>query len=712
MQYLIETPTPKIHLSNEIIASDFDIVTTKENKCTIEYYNIPCAFDIETTSFYDNEEKRAIMYIWQMCINGVVYVGRTWKDLLLFCHNMIDTLGLCYNKRLVIYIHNLSYEFQFIRKWFEWDNVFAIDSRKVVKALTTSGIEFRCSYLLTGKNLKKVGNDLTLFHVQKMIGDLDYSLKRNSLTHLTNKEVMYCINDVRVVTALIAEKIQLDGDITKIPLTKTSYVRRFVRNKCLYSQSTSHKGASVNNAFKSYRALMKELTITVEEYKMLKRAFQGGFTHANPLWSGEICYNVGSFDFTSSYPYVMLSERYPMSRGRKVKVKDKASFNDYLNKYCCIFDIKFSNLKAKYLYDNYISSSKCDKIINEVSANGRVVSADEIITTITNVDYDIIKSNYTWDKIAIGTMYIYDKEYLPKPIFESLLTLYKDKTTLKGVQGREVDYMLAKENLNSCYGMIVTDICREEHNHINNEWEDNDNINYNDDIDNYNDDMQRVLFYPWGVFVTAYARRNLWLGVHEFGRTNDYIYSDTDSIKCLNPAKHIDFINRYNNMVLSKLKRAAQHHNLSIDEFKPHTQKGVEKLIGVWDNEGNDDYIAYKAFKTLGAKRYMILDNDYKLSITVSGLNKSVTVPYLIAKYGKYGAFKAFNDGLYIPVNSTGKNTHTYVDNEISGYLTDYQGNIDRYNERSYIHLEEQDYTLSVNQSYLDYIDNVKYIIM
>lgn len=653
-----------------------------------------------------------MMYIWQMCINGRVYVGRIWNELVKFINNISESLELSNTRRLVLYVHNLSYEFQFIRKWFEWENVFAIDSRKVVRALTTSGIEFRCSYLLTGKSLKKVGNDLTLFHIQKMTGDLDYSLKRNSLTHLTNKELMYCINDVRVVTALIAEKIEQDGDITKIPLTKTSYVRRYLRNKCLYSQSASHKGSSVNNAFKNYRALMKELTVTVDEYTMLKRAFQGGFTHANPLWSGEICYNVGSFDFTSSYPYVMLSERYPMSQGRKVKVKDKASFNDYLSKYCCIFDIRFSNLKAKHLYDNYISYSKCSKISNEVLSNGRVVSADELITTITNVDYDIIQSNYLWDKIAIGTMYIYDKEYLPKPIFEGVLDLYQDKTTLKGVQGREVDYMLAKENLNSCYGMIVTDICREEHNYINNEWEDNDNINYNDDIDNYNDDMRRVLFYPWGVFVTAYARRNLWLGIHEFGRTNDYIYSDTDSIKCLNPAKHIDFINRYNNMVLSKLKRAAKHHNVSIDDFKPLTQKGVEKLIGVWDNEGNDDYIAYKAFKTLGAKRYMILDNDYRLSITVSGLNKSVTVPYLINKYGKYGAFKAFSDGLYIPVNSTGKNTHTYVDNEISGYLTDYQGNIDKYNERAYIHLEEQDYTLSINQNYLEYIDNVKYIIM
>ena len=187
MRYLIETPTPKIHSSNEIIASDFDIVKTKENKCTIEYYNIPCAFDIETTSFYDNEEKRAMMYIWQMCINGHVYVGRTWGELVKFIDNISESLELSNTRRLVLYVHNLSYEFQFIRKWFEWENVFAIDSRKVVRALTTSGIEFRCSYLLTGKSLKKVGNDLTLFHIQKMIGDLDYSLKRNSLTHLTNK---------------------------------------------------------------------------------------------------------------------------------------------------------------------------------------------------------------------------------------------------------------------------------------------------------------------------------------------------------------------------------------------------------------------------------------------------------------------------------------------------------------------------------------------
>lgn len=708
---MIESPIPIIRSLHDFFCEDFELVKTKINKETVEYYNIPCAFDIETTSFYSDNEKRATMYVWQMCVNGYVYIGRTWQELMQFMCTIINRLNLSNNRRLVVYVHNLSYEFQFIRKWFEWDNVFAIDSRKVVKAVTISGIEFRCSYLLTGKSLNKVGKDLTTFKIHKMTGYLDYSLKRNSLTRLSTREIRYCINDVRVVVALIAEKIQQDGDITKIPLTKTSYVRRYVRNKCLYAESKKHKDSQTNKAFKRYRTLMQELTISVDEYHALKRAFQGGFTHANPLWSGEICYNVGSFDFTSSYPYVMLSELYPMSRARKVRIKDKATFNDFLHKYCCIFDIKFTNLKAKHLYDNYISSSKCSKIINEIVANGRVVSADELITTITNVDYDIIESTYTWDTIAIGDMYIYDRGYLPREIFESLLSLYRDKTTLKGIQGREVDYILAKENLNSCYGMIVTDICRVSHNYINDEWDDN-NIDYDKDINDYNNDIRRFLFYPWGVFVTAYARRNLWIGIHEFGRTNDYIYSDTDSIKCLNPAKHIDFINRYNKLVLTKLKRAAKHHNLSIEDFRPRTQDGIEKLIGVWDNEGDDVYIAYKAFKTLGAKRYMILDNDYKLSITVSGLNKDITVPHLIKEYGKYGAFKAFNEGLYINAQNTGKNTHTYVDTEISGYLTDYQGNIDKYHEKSYIHLEAQDYTLSINQNYLDYIDNVKYIIM
>ena len=46
----------------------------------VEYINLPCSFDIETSSFYFNMNKMACMYIWQFGIDGYVVVGRTWED--------------------------------------------------------------------------------------------------------------------------------------------------------------------------------------------------------------------------------------------------------------------------------------------------------------------------------------------------------------------------------------------------------------------------------------------------------------------------------------------------------------------------------------------------------------------------------------------------------------------------------------------------------
>ena len=282
-----------------VIFNDLEIINTYKK---VKYYNVPASFDIETSSFIsDYSEKTAIMYVWTLGINGYCFIGRTWEEFTNILDAIAGYLSLSIEKRLVVYVHNLSYEFQFIRKHFEWLKVFSIEVRKPVYAITNIGIEFRCSYLLSGYSLERLGNNLVTYKIKKLVGNLDYSLIRHSKTRLTEDEIMYCINDVLVVMAYIQERIETDGNITNIPLTKTGYVRKYCKQSCL------GRGKKKN---KLYKKMMQTLTLESDEYLQLKRAFQGGFTHANAFYSGKTLYDVASYDFTSSYPTVMLCEKF------------------------------------------------------------------------------------------------------------------------------------------------------------------------------------------------------------------------------------------------------------------------------------------------------------------------------------------------------------------------------------------------------------------
>lgn len=670
-----------------------DMQTAKKDK--VCYYNIPCAFDIESTSFYDNGEKVGLMYVWQFGINGYVFMGRLWDEFTQLLDKLRFEFDINIENRLVIYVHNLAFEFQFIRKLFRWYKVFSIDSRKPIYAVTCYGFEFRCSYLLSGYSLAKVGDNLTKYRCDKMIGGLDYSLKRHHKTPLTQDELKYCFNDVMVVMCYILERIEIDGNITKIPLTKTGYVRNYCRNMCLYESKSHKKGGK---KYKTYHDMIKSLTIDVDEYKQLKRAFMGGFTHSNAINTGIVLNDVKSFDFTSSYPYCMISEMYPMSKGQIIDV-DENTFEKYLGLYCCVFDVQLTNLLPKVNYENYISFSKCFKCLNPVINNGRIVCCDMLWTTITNVDYDIIRRCYSWDEIEIANFRIYQKGYLPTPFIKSIIKLYQDKTQLKEVEGKEIEYMQSKEMLNSCYGMCVTDIARDEYIYDCDNWKvikPNDE-KLKDELDKYNKSKKRFLFYVWGIFVTAYARRNLFSGIFEFG--NDYIYSDTDSIKVINYNSHMDYINKYNDLTQRKLQKACDYHGLNISELQPKTIKGVTKLLGVWDNDG-----IYDGFKTLGAKRYMYKQgNDYH--ITISGTNKHLGSEYIKSIRNP---FNAFNDGLIIPPQFTGKLTHTYIDETKQGVIIDYKGVGAEYNTLSSIHMEQCEYNLGLASRYIDYLLGVK----
>lgn len=675
----------------ECLAHEELIKTNKK----IEYYNVSCAFDIETTSFYEGSEKRSIMYEWTLGLNNAVVAGRTWTEFINSINLICQTLQLSLEKRLIIYVHNLAFEFQFMRKWFDWVNVFSVNDRKPVYAVTQEGIEFRCSYILSGYGLASLGKQLRKYPVEKMVGDLNYSLIRHSQTPLTAEEWKYCENDVRVVMSYIQECIERDGNITKIPLTKTGYVRTYCRNACMY------EGSHKKNPYKfiRYNNLMKQLTIDPKEYEQLKRAFQGGFTHANAFYSGKTMNNVGSYDFTSSYPAVMVAEQFPMSKAEIVNIRTKEDFEKNLILYCCLFDVQFIGLEATTLFEHPLSKSRCWDLQGVTEDNGRIVEATSLFTSITEQDFFVFRKFYTWKSMKIGTFRRYKKGYLPTDFVKSILKLYADKTTLKGVKGREEDYLRSKEMINSCYGMCVTDICRDSVIYNEGEWI-NKPVDIEQAIDHNNKSKKRFLFFAWGVWVTAYARRNLFTGIYEFG--NDYIYSDTDSVKAINIEAHQEYINNYNNKMIYKLERALKYHGIPPEAIRPKTIKGVEKILGVWDFEG-----VYTRFKTLGAKRYMTEKNG-ELSITVSGVNKTDAVPYLINKYSQENAFEAFTDNLLIPAEFTGKMTHTYLDHDMQGMITDYQGKTLNYYEHSGVHLEGAEYSLSLASAYINYLKGIQ----
>lgn len=674
-------------------------------KIYVEYANIPLAFDIEAYSFRDPEgTPHATMWGWGFGIGeDQVTIGRTWPEFIQILDELVTAWDLGELRRCIIWVHNLSYDWQFFRKYLRWSQVFCLEPRHVVYARDVRGIEFRCSFVLSGLSLEKTGENLLRHTVRKLSGTIDYDLPRHSGTVLDDTETEYLKYDVLVLLAYIAECIEAEGgSITKIPLTHTGYVRRAVRDACFRDHTIPSK---YDYSKRRYQDLMACLTMDPFIYESLKRAFQGGYTHANPFYARETLEHVTSFDICSDYPSMICSKLYPMSTPQYVRSwGGREDFEKLCHRGCMIFTVRFINLSATFNYDHYISSSKCIITGDRQYSNGRVVRADDLTTTITNVDYIIIAKTYKWDKMFVSGVVRWEWGYLPKPIIDSTITYYEKKTTLKGVQGKEEEYLTSKGLLNAIYGMMVTDPLRPEviYNLDTNEWGEMDSNGdlimqrYPDDktekITEYNEDPNRFLYYAWGVWITAYARMTLWNAILEFG--GDYVYSDTDSIKALNADSHMEYIQGYNQRIEAQIRKCLEYYRMDPDRATPKTIKGTPKPLGVWEVEA-----IFDRFRTLGAKRYLV-ETGGALQITVAGLSKQDAVKYLSTQ----DAFKIFDDGMEIPAEHSGRLIHRYIDDRDVFEVTDHHGVTRICEERSSIHMEGATYTLSMSDAYMEYI--------
>lgn len=684
-----------LYLQLEKILRSTDIKFYKQNH--IQYCDVPFSFDIETSSFNVDGLKQGIMYVWQFAISDkYVFVGRYWNEFIGLLDAIQKILGLNNKRYIYIYVHNLAFEFQFMRKWLKVDNMLATSERKPIKFSTENGFWFKCTYFLTNSSLDRLGVNHDLPH-KKAVGNLDYNLIRHSKTPLTEDEITYIINDVILINEYI-QMVELPKykHLHLIPNTATGKVRKhcFADTVAMYSEG----GTDNHGAIRYKKLIHNDMVLQDEvEFNLLNKAYMGGFTHANAHYVNEVIKDVESQDFTSSYPASMVtSNNFPIGKGHYIEdLTSKEYFENYAWKYCCVMEVTIMGLQEKLTQDSPLSLSKCCDTINAITNNGRLHSCDRLTTWCTELDLKTYLEFYDMIGFHINRMFFYKKGYLPKKLIISILKLYEDKTTLKGVEGQEANYLNKKEMLNSVYGMCVTNPFKDTVVYSD-EW-DTEPIDFDKKLKEYNNDKKRFLFYAWGVYISAISRRRLFQAIKNVG--DDYIYSDTDSIKFCHPERHREFFDAYNDIIRMKIEQSASDNHIPIELFSPKTVQGEEKTIGLFDFDGH-----YDEFKTLGAKRYMV-NKDGKYTITVAGLKKTA-VNYITTVSDN--PFDAFSDDLYVPAAATGKLCHTYIDEFRSGKVTDYLGEEAAYFELSSINLEPIDYDMSISQEYINFILNVK----
>ena len=573
----------------------------RKNDDTI-YRDTICAFDIETTRIEEIEQ--SVMYIWQFAfIKGddiyAIY-GRTWDEFKQF-FSLINE-GELIN---LIFVHNLSYEFQFLRSAIEIKDVFALKSRSVLKFNSYSS-EFRCSYHQTHKSLDKFLKDM---NVENKKLTMDYSKKRYPWTPLTQDELDYSLNDVIGLVQAMKARLEMGNDtMYSLPLTSTGYVRRRARE------------AMKKFDYRKLHSMMCDYSL----YTLLREEFRGGDTHANRMYAGKILTNAESWDRASSYPDVMVNCKFPMSRFKfagNVTVDDLFRWKKF-NK-CFIARFHFINLRQKDVYYGcpYLSKDKALTHGKCVWDNGRLLNTldkEEIVYSLNDVDFDIVSNEYIWDELRITDSYYAEYGYLPRPLINLVKTLYNDKTSLKGVSGREADYALSKEMINALYGMCAQNPVKLDILYSDTEdpfkLEEITEEGLHEKLLKYN--HRAFLLYAWACWVTSWARYKLKQIVNIVGDL--FVYCDTDSCKFIKDETYPIIL----------LKIESLNKSLISDTYADDPS-GHRHFIGVFEPDGS-----YRRFVTLGAKKYAYEDEEGDLHITIAGVNKSAGARELAARGG------------------------------------------------------------------------------
>lgn len=652
------------------------------------YVDVLSAFDIETTRLPMIEQ--SIMYVWQWAFGTAetgcefVVVGRTWEEFEDFKWAITQHLGE--NQRIISFVHNLSFEFCFLRGLddYEPEDVFAVKPRKILYA-RTGHIEWRCSYLHSNMSLRTYLQKMGVEHQKQSGIEFDYSKQRLPWTPLTEDEIRYCVNDVAGLVEALGVEMLHDGDnLYTFPLTSTGYVRRDAKQAM----------RSVQRAF-----LTSQLP-GLEVIELCREAFRGGNCHANRYFSGRTIrglmvdgeYNLKSADRSSSYPDTVCNCLFPVSAFQQHPGHELEDVLDLMErrKRAVLMRARFwgIELRREDWGAPYLSRDKCREIRAAEYDNGRILQAEYLETSITDIDLRIIAEEYQWQHVEFPTVYSARYGKLPKPLVELCIKYYRLKTELKGVKGSEVLYTKSKNKLNSIYGMMAQWVLKErlvylqhmdgathelfEEEHVYKEFLRKQELGVDElppaeklrieheiieeALGKYH--KRAFLLYQWGVWVTAWARYRLEEGIRlAHGPGVDFMYCDTDSVKYIGT---IDWT-EYNRQRVEDSRRSGAFAT---------DPGGTTHYMGVYEQEHN-----MCEFRTLGAKKYCCRETpDSPLEATISGVVKFDENGDSVggAELEAAGGIDAFRDG-FVFVKGGGLeavyNDQPFGEYEIDGHM-------------------------------------------
>lgn len=611
----------------------------------------------------------ALPYIWQCSINNWVLYGRELPEFNILLDYIRDKVG---DAELHIFIHNINYEYTFLRETIQFTRKFFTEPRKPL-TLNYGNILFRCSYRLTMMSLAKWGEQIG---VKKAVGDLDYHALYTPYMELSPEVLRYCEQDLRVMIKGIDNYLSMYGHIKDIPLTQTGMPRKDIKDSGKKVKGWNRKVAKMQPK-------------TVEDWKVLHAAYCGGLALCNPDKADYLiqCHTPGvmgyvnvagdgedpiaqrSVDRKSAYPAAML-EKYPCSEFMKT---DTEPIWDDGNHHICL--VEYINLRARYDITPQ-SSSKRIMIQGAVynadginKNNGKIISCSRFALYVTEIDKKIIDLFYTYDQIIVHSHRIALSDWMPEHVINYMLQRYEAKT-LRKLDKDPTIYCIEKQKLNAIYGLCGTSLIHDDI--IEEGWD--FVTKYKDDAAILKDlqklqqfDYNNVLPYSWGIYITSHQRYALLSTMLEIEKDDDGVlrklrktsYMDTDSLKGEYTLLDMARIDKINQRIIEWTRWRCEQQGIVYEKTCPRDAKGNPQYLGTWENDAN-----YYEIKYEGAKKYAYRKNSRDVThITIAGVPKAAGhVLQSVDDLREYDKEK--KTGLKFDIFQSHKNLCQYIDGD------------------------------------------------